>query len=102
MSRVCPGCPQTSPREAGEGGCIRDPYGEHPGANAEYGMRNSRAKPPKATSNPTDCDPKATTKPGQRVEDGRQGRHNPVSHVPRNVSGAGAKGPLKPSLEPAY
>ena len=30
MSRVCPGCPQTTPREAREASCIRDAYGENP------------------------------------------------------------------------
>src|SRR5208283_3283813 len=54
MSRVCPGCPQTSPREAREESCIRKAYGEHPGANTECGMRNRRSKPPKATSKPPD------------------------------------------------
>ena len=42
MSRVCPGCPQTSPGEEREASCIRDAYAEHPGANAEWGGRNSR------------------------------------------------------------
>ena len=28
MSRVCPGCPQTTPREARKGSCIRETYGE--------------------------------------------------------------------------
>ena len=30
MSRVCPGCPQTTPREAREEGCIRKAYAESP------------------------------------------------------------------------
>jgi hypothetical protein len=37
---VVPGCPQTSPREAGERGCIRDAYGEH---RAEAGDRPEKA-----------------------------------------------------------
>src|SRR5664279_4970676 len=54
MSRVCPGCPQTTPRKAREGSWIRKPYGEYPGGmrNAECGMRNSRTMPPKAISKP--------------------------------------------------
>jgi hypothetical protein len=38
MSRVCPECPQTNPREAREGRCIREAYGGHRGANAEGRM----------------------------------------------------------------
>ena len=30
VSRVCPGCPQTKPRGAGEASWIRDAYGESP------------------------------------------------------------------------
>jgi len=41
MSRVCPGCPQATPREEWETSCIRKAYGEHPGANAECGVRNA-------------------------------------------------------------
>ena len=32
-SRVCPGCPQTTPREAREGSWIREAYGERPKSN---------------------------------------------------------------------
>jgi len=35
MSRVCPGCPRTTPREAREGSCIRKAYGGNPGTKAE-------------------------------------------------------------------
>ena len=72
MSRVCPGCPQTNPGEAGEGSRIRDAYGEHPTSNTEH-PTYSEAKLPKATSKPVDsqaigtpkppqCDPKVTLK----------------------------------------
>ena len=45
MSRVCPGCPQTTPMEARQVSCIRDAYGEHPGANAECRMKNAEEGP---------------------------------------------------------
>jgi len=42
MSRVCPGCPQTSPRELRKASCIQDAYGEsqttalrHPSSNLD-------------------------------------------------------------------
>jgi hypothetical protein len=59
MSRVCPGCPRTTPREARKARCIRDAYGERRTLNLEprtsspeLRTSNGRAKPPKATSKP--------------------------------------------------
>src|ERR1017187_6988048 len=36
MSRVCPGCHQTTPREAREESCIRKAYDEHPTSNIQH------------------------------------------------------------------
>jgi len=47
MSRVCPGCHQTSPGEARKGGCIRDPDAEHRTSNIEHPPSNE-VKPPEA------------------------------------------------------
>src|ERR1035441_2299804 len=41
MSRVCPECPQTTAREAREGSCIRNAYGEH---DAEVGVSREKAQ----------------------------------------------------------
>ncbi len=41
MSRVCPECPQTNPREEREASWIRDAYGEHMGAKAEGRMKKA-------------------------------------------------------------
>src|ERR1035441_53310 len=51
MSRVCPGCPQTSPREAREASCILDAYGEHRTSNLKPRTSNIR-RPGKATRTP--------------------------------------------------
>src|ERR1035441_2435318 len=48
MSRVCPGCPQTTPREAGKGGYIGNAYGEHRTLNLEPRTSNLE-KPGQAT-----------------------------------------------------
>jgi hypothetical protein len=47
MSRVCPGCPQTTPRKVGEGNCIQDAYGERrQTSNFQHRMaRPSHPKP---------------------------------------------------------
>jgi hypothetical protein len=65
MSRVCPGCPQTTTREAREGSCIRKAYDEHPTSNLERSDR-TRSHPkrhqshPNATPKPPTCDLHAT------------------------------------------
>ena len=41
MSRVVPGCPQSTPREVGEGSCIRYAYAEH---RAEAGDSSEKAQ----------------------------------------------------------
>jgi hypothetical protein len=35
MSRVCPGCPQSTPRQVGEGSCIPKAYGQYATSNLE-------------------------------------------------------------------
>ena len=42
MSRVVPGCPQTSPRAAGEGRCIWDAYGGYRTSNIQHPTSNGR------------------------------------------------------------
>ena len=48
MSRVVPGCPQTTPREAGEESCIWNAYDEHRTSNIEHRTSNKQ-EPDKAT-----------------------------------------------------
>jgi hypothetical protein len=69
MSRVVPGCPQTSPRAAGEGSCIRDAYGGHGTLNLEPRTLNleqpDKAIPshPQAPLRPSTSQPLGTLKP---------------------------------------
>jgi hypothetical protein len=71
MSRVCPGCHQTTPRKAREASCIREAYGEHAGAKAECRMQNAEwpgeatQSQPKAISKPVDSQGIGTLKPPQ-------------------------------------
>jgi hypothetical protein len=44
MSRVCPGCPQTAPREAREVSCIRDAYDKLPVTKVECRMQNAECR----------------------------------------------------------
>ena len=62
MSRVCPEYPQTTPREAREGGCILKAYGEGGTLNLEPRTLNLE-RPGK----PHQCDIKATPKPHQSL-----------------------------------
>ena len=52
MSRVVPDLHQSRPREAGEGGCIWDAYGEHRTSNIEQPTSNEQ-EPGKATQSHT-------------------------------------------------
>src|ERR1035437_9283052 len=46
MSRVVPGCPQTSPRAAGEGRCIWDAYGGYRTSNIQHPTSNTQHPTP--------------------------------------------------------
>jgi hypothetical protein len=69
MSRVVPGCPQTSPREAGEEGCIQSAYVENRTLNLEPRTLNleqpGKAIPshPQAPLRPSTSQPLGTPKP---------------------------------------
>jgi hypothetical protein len=52
MSRVCPECPQTTPREARDASCIRKAYGEHAGAKEEGRRKNAGMRRKATQSHP--------------------------------------------------
>jgi hypothetical protein len=52
LSGVCPGCPQTTPREARKASWIREAYAGHRPTNIEH-PTSSEAKPRKATQSRT-------------------------------------------------
>src|ERR1017187_7773186 len=50
LSRVCPGCPQTTPGEARSESFIRKAYGQYGSSNLEPRTLKGRAKPPGSES----------------------------------------------------
>ena len=77
MSRVCPEYPQTTPREAREGGCILKAYGEGGTLNLEPRTLNLE-RPGK----PHQCDIKATPK---LVDSQRIGTPRPLQSLGKAI-----------------